>query len=310
MEDPYTVLGVPRDADEDTIRKAYRKLAKKHHPDLNAGKPDALERFKLVNAANDILSDPEKRGRFDRGEIDAAGNERAPQHPFGAGGRRGGSAGSQRGGAGASGISPDDLDELFGQAFSSFGRRGAGGGAGARMRGGNVTYTLTVEFLDAANGVKRRLTLPDGKTLDVTIPPGISDGHVMRLKGQGSPGVGGGAAGDALVEVSVTPHPFFRRDGDDVLLDLPVTLQEAVLGTTIEVPTVRGKVRLTIPPGSGTGTKLRLRGRGIREGNAVVELKVVLPPGDEPALAAFLRDWKPTKPFFPRAAMNDAAGEA
>jgi DnaJ-class molecular chaperone len=308
MEDPYTVLGVTRDANEDTIRKAYRKLAKKHHPDLNAGKPDALERFKAINAANDILSDPEKRGRFDRGEIDAGGNERAPQHPFGAGRSRGGSGGFQGGGAGAGRISPDDLDELFGQAFSTFGRRGTGG-AGGRMRGADVTYTLAIDFLDAANGVKRRLTLPEGKTLDVTIPPGISDGHVMRLKGQGAPGVGGGAAGDALVEVSVTPHPFFRRDGDDVLLDLPVTLQEAVLGTTVEVPTVRGKVRLTIPPGSGTGTKLRLRGRGIREGNAVVELKLVLPPGEEPALTAFLREWRPAKPFSPRAAMDAVASE-
>ena len=314
IDDPYAVLGVQKSDTDATIRKAYRKLAKKYHPDLNPGKPEALEKFKSINAANDIVGDPEKRARFDRGEIDASGNERAPAGPGpGAGAGRGfyrdfsDSAGQGRYGAG---LSPDDLEDLFGQAFGGFGGRGGGGGdaGGFRARGNNVTYTLTVDFLDAANGAVRRLTLPDGRTLDVTIPAGLRDGHVLRLKGQGGPGIGGGPAGDALVEVSVAPHPFFRREGDDVHLDLPVTLTEAVLGTAIEVPTVRGPVRVTIPAGSGTGTKLRLRGRGINGGNQVVEIKPVLPPGDEPALAEFLRGWTPAHPFDPRAAFGPGKG--
>ncbi|MBV9811665.1 MAG: J domain-containing protein, partial [Acetobacteraceae bacterium] len=176
--------------------------------------------------------------------------------------------------------------------------------------GRNVSYSLAVDFVDAAVGAVRRITLPEGRTLDVTIPAGIRDGHVMRLKGQGQPGAGGGQAGDALIEISVAPHPFFRRDGDDIHLDLPVSLQEAVLGTAIEVPTVKGPVRLTVPPGSGSGTRLRLRGRGINGGSQVVELLVVLPPGEEPALAEFLRRWKPEHPFDPRAELRETGPAA
>ncbi len=305
MQDPYKTLGVERGASDDAIRKAYRKLAKKHHPDLNPGKPEAAETFKTLNAANDILSDPEKRARFDRGEIDASGNERAPERPSGGSYRDYGDAAGQARYGGA-GLSPDDLESMFSGAFNGFGGRG---GAGFRSAGQSVSYALTVDFLDAANGVARRLTLPDGRTLNVTIPAGIRDGHTMRLKGQGNPGHGGGPAGDALIEVTVTPHAFFRREGDDVLLDLPVTLQEAVLGTAVEVPTIKGAVRVTVPPGSGTGSKLRLRGRGINGGNQVVEIKLVLPPGAEPALAEFLREWKPEHPFEPRAGMMAGAGK-
>jgi len=304
MDDPYATLGVRRDDSAETIRKAYRKLAKRHHPDLNPGKAEALERFKAINAANEILSDPDKRARYDRGEIDAEGREKPPERPQYrdySGGDFGGAApgGGQYGGV--HGLSPEELESLFGGAFAThFGA----GGANFQARGGDVQYSLTVDFIDAANGAVRRLTLPGGRTLDVTIPAGLKDGHVLRLKGQGRPGHGKAPAGDALVEISVAPHRFFRREGNDVLLDLPVTLQEAVLGASVEVPTVTGKVRVTIPPNSANGTKLRLARRGITGGNQVVELKVVLPPGPEPALTAFLKTWKPAHPIDPREALE------
>jgi DnaJ-class molecular chaperone len=175
------------------------------------------------------------------------------------------------------------------------------------MRGSDAHYTLTVDFLDAANGTTRRITLPDGKSLDVRIPAGVSDGHVLRLKGQGNPGFGGGPPGDALVEIAVAPHKLFRREGDDIVIQLPVTLREAVLGASIEVPTVRGTVRVAIPPGSGTGTRLRLRGRGIgQHGHQYVELTVVVPPGEEPELAEFLTSWTPRQAATPRGDMETA----
>lgn len=304
MDDPYQTLGVRRDDSAETIRNAYRKLAKRYHPDLNPDKPEAIERFKAINAANEILSDPEKRGRYDRGEIDSAGNEKPPERPFyrdfhGADSRRSAPGGSPFGAA--HGLSPDDLESLFGDAFTErFGDRGS------PARGGDVQYSLTVDFLDVANGAVRRLTLPGGRTLDVTIPAGLRDGHVLRLRGQGHPGPGGTPAGDALVEISVAPHRFFRRDGNDILLELPVTLQEAVLGARVEVPTIAGKVWLTIPANSGNGTKLRLPRRGITGGNQIVELKVVLPSSPEPALAAFLETWQPADPIDPRHEMEAA----
>jgi DnaJ-class molecular chaperone len=296
MQDPYEVLGVAHGDSDETIRKAYRKLAKRLHPDLNPGKPEAGERFKTINAAYDLLSDPAKRARFDRGEIDASGNEAAPRGYY--------QHAREHADAAAGGMRPEDLEDLFGHAFTE-GFPGFSGGSGGRGRGRDMQYSLSVSFVDAANGAVKRLTLPDGRTLDVTIPAGLRDGHVLRLKGQGRPGRGGGPDGDALVEVSVAPHRLFRREGDDVVVDLPVTLQEAVLGTSVEVPTVKGPVRLRIPPGSGTGSRLRLKGRGIGGGHQFVDLKVVVPPGAEPALADFLRQWKPVTPFDPRAGLED-----
>ena len=294
MADPYETLGVRRGDSEEAIRKAYRKLAKRHHPDLNPGDKQAAERFKTINAANDILSDKEKRARFDRGEIDAEGRETAAAQP-GAGGWRQYAGAEPYGGGAGHGFSAEDLESLFGRGFGE----GLGGG-----RGRDMHYSLTVSFLEAATGAVRRVTLPDGRTLDVTIPPGVRDGHVLRLRGQGRPGARG-AAGDALVEISVAPHRLFRREGDDIVIDLPVTLQEAVLGATVEVPTVKGRVRLAIPPGSGDGTRLRLKGRGIAGGHQFVVLHPVLPPGEEPALAEFLRGWTPAHPFNPRAGLEE-----
>jgi DnaJ-class molecular chaperone len=294
MADPYEILGVRRDESAEAIRKAYRKLAKRYHPDLNPNDKSAAERFKTINAAYDILSDPEKRARYDRGEIDAEGHETAAAH--GPAWRQ--YAGAEAYGAGGGqGFTAEDLETLFGHAF------GEGLGSFGAGRGRDAHYSLTISFLEAANGAVRRLTLPDGRTLDVTIPAGVRDGHVLRLRGQGRPGRHG--PGDALVEISVAPHPVFRREGDDVIVDLPVTLQEAVLGATLEVPTVKGRVRLTVPPGSGDGTRLRLKGRGIAGGHQYVVLHPVLPPAEEPELAEFLRKWKPAHPFNPRAGLED-----
>jgi DnaJ-class molecular chaperone len=299
MDDPYDILGVRRDDSDETIRAAYRKLAKKHHPDLNPGKADADERFKAINAAHALLSDPVKRGKFDRGEIDAAGNEIPPQRPTW---RDFGDAAADEGlhrYRGGATLNPEDLESLFGAALRErFEARDA------NRRGRDAHYSLTVDFMDSARGAVRRLTLPDGRTLDVTIPPGIRDGHVLRLKGQGEPGQGSGSAGDALIEISVAPHKLFRRVGDDVEMDLPITLQEAVLGASVEVPTIKGKVRLKIPPNSNTGKRMRLAGRGIAGGNQVVVLNVRLPQQDEPELAAFLRTWKPVHAYNPRAEME------
>ena len=292
MKDPYAILGVQRTDDAKAIRAAYRKLAKTHHPDLNPGQADALERFKDISVAYELLADADKRAKFDRGEIDASGNEVHKEQPF----YRDFSDGHGRY---AGSVEPDDLDSIFAQAF------GARGGRGFNARGRDAHYTLTVSFLDAATGTTRRIAMPEGRTLDVKIPAGVTDGHVLRLKNQGMPGIGDGAPGDALVEIAVAPHPLFRREGDDIVVELPVTVREALLGTTLEVPTVKGSVRLTVPPGSGTGTRLRLRGRGIREGHQFVQLHIVHPPGEEPELAAFMKDWKPRNDFNPRAGLEN-----
>ncbi len=317
MKDPYEVLGVRRGDSEETIRKAYRKLAKRHHPDVNAGKPDAAEKFKEISTAHDLLSDPARRARFDRGEIDPQGNETAYRHSWRdadaaaraarAGGPRGGFPGGGFPGGGRGGAAPggqpfdfENLEALFGAAF-------AGGRPGAAQQpapAADIQYALSVDFLDAANGAVRRLSLPDGRTLDVTIPAGVRDGHVLRLRGQGQPARAGGAAGDALVEITVSPHPFFRREGDDVILRLPVTLQEVVLGATIEVPTIRGPVRLAIPPNSANGARLRLRDRGITGGHQFVELSLTLPSEPDPAFNEFLRTWRPALPQDPRAELR------
>lgn len=294
---PYEVLGVKREASEDEIRRAYRDLAKKHHPDLNPGNKQAEARFKEISAAYDLLSDKEKRGRYDRGEIDESGAERPraySYHDFAAG-----EPGAKY--RSAEGMAPEDLDDLF--AFFS---RGQGARAGSfRMRGADRHYSLAVDFLDAVNGARRRLELAPSKSLDVSIPAGVRDGQVLRLAGQGDPGIGGGPSGDALIEIHVAPHPIFRRDGDDIRLELPVTLAEAVQGGKVTVPTPSGAVAMTIPPGSNTGTTLRLRGKGVAgRGDCFVTLKVVLPDKVDPELADFLKKWAEKNPYDPRRGMT------
>ena len=298
--DPYATLGVARDATPEQIRSAFRKLAKTHHPDLNPGNAAAEERFKAVNTANELLSDPDKRARFDRGEIDAAGDPAAPEPPRYR--RYADAAEGARYGAG-----PDD-GRPFGDIFGDFLNRG---GEPLRMRGADARYALAVDFLDAVTGATRTLTLPDGRTLDVKIPPGIEDGQVLRLKGQGGAGWNGGPDGDALIEIHANPHLFFTREGDDIHVTLPVTLKEAVLGGRITVPTATGNVAMTVPKRSDTGTRLRLRGRGIPAhagrpaGDQYVTLQVTLADADD-ALEVFLRGWDPATPSNPRRAMEGA----
>jgi DnaJ-class molecular chaperone len=293
---PYDVLGVKKDAKDEEIRRVYRNLAKKFHPDLNPGNKQAEARFKEIASAYDLLSDKEKRARFDRGEIDESGAEkpRAYSYQDFATGAPGAKYHTEEG------MAPEDLDDLF--AFFSRGQGGGGGrGESIRMRGADRHFALTVDFLDAVNGARQRLEIAPGKNLDVSIPPGVRDGQVLRLKEQGGPGIGGGPNGDALIEIRVTPHPFFRRDGDDIHLDLPVTLGEAVLGGRVTVQTPSGAVAMTIPPHSNTGTILRLRGKGVGgKGDALVTLKLVLPEGADRELDDFVKQWVPKHPYDPR----------
>jgi DnaJ-class molecular chaperone len=296
MKDPYEILGVQRTADEAALRAAYRKLAKTHHPDVNPDKADAAAKFGEISSAYDLLSDKEKRAKFDRGEIDAEGREVNQQRQY-----YRDTPGHEHYETAGAGFSQEDLEAFLNQAFGRAGQRSDWGATGRPMHGRDMQYSLTVSFVDAASGTTRRLSLPDGKTLDVRIPPGTEDGHVLRLRGQGGPGFNGAAAGDALIEITVVPDPRFHRDGDDIVTDVPVTLKEAVLGVSLEVPTIHGAVRVSIPPGSGSGTRLRLRGKGIRQGHQFVQVQVVVPPGDEPELAEFLKTWTPKAPFNPRA---------
>jgi DnaJ-class molecular chaperone len=305
LDDPYQTLGVPHDATPDAIRAAYLKLAKQHHPDLNPGDAKAEAAFKGIAGANDILSDPEKRGKFDRGEIDASGQERAPRssyrdHADGEAGRRYSRADARSG---------DWNEEEFGDIFSSMFGEGRQGGGGPR-RGADATYSLATSFLDTVNGATLRLNLPDETVLDVKVPPGTADGQTLRLRGKGNPGRNGGPSGDARIEIHAAPHRYFQRDGRDVRLILPVTLSEAVLGGDVEVPTPRGPVRMRVPPHSDDGTELRLKGRGVpahgdlAAGDLYARLNVVIGPPDE-ALEAFLRDWKPEHATNPRREMKE-----
>jgi DnaJ-class molecular chaperone len=302
---PYEVLGVKPDTSEDEIRKVYRRLAKKNHPDLNPGNKEAEARFKEIASAYDILSDKDKRARFDRGEIDASGAERPPPNQ----GWRTYAEGAQGEKYRAQSIDPEEFEDLFSMFGRGRGGAGAGGGANFRMRGQDQMFTLAVDFLDAVNGAKKRLDFAPGKTLDVTVPAGVHDGQVLRLKGQGGPGVGGGPAGDALIEVHVTPHPFFRREGDDIHVELPVSLPEAVLGGRVSVPTPAGAVTMSVPASSNAGRVLRLRGKGVKRadgsfGDEYVTLKIVLPEGEDKELGEFLRVWAPKHPYDPRGGMG------
>jgi DnaJ-class molecular chaperone len=311
MRDPYEVLGVAKTATADEIRKAYRKLAKASHPDLHPGDKAAEARFKELSAAHDILSDAGKRARFDKGEIDAAGNER-PRHEF----YRGFADGPGGAKYGTTEVFGDeaDLESVFADLFGGTSGRGGGRRAGMRMRGGDVSFTLEVDVTEAASGGKKPLQLPDGRRIDVTIPAGIASGKTLRLQGLGAPGLGGGPPGDAYIEVRIRPHPVFELKDGNVHVELPVTLAEAVNGARVEVPTVGGPVAMTIPKGSNTGTTLRLKGKGMPAqdgqpaGDQYVRLKVVLPREVAVDLAEAIARWEKAHPYDPRAElMREAA---
>ncbi len=298
MKNPYDILGVEAKASATEIQKAYRKLAKTLHPDLNPGDKSAEEKFKEVSAAYTLLSDPEKRKRFDAGEIDASGAEQRRQphpryyrdyaeqddgHPY-------------TSGAGYADFMDDDaLADLLRRAQQARGDR----------RGQDLQYRLAISFVESIVGADKRLTMPDGGVLDVKIPPGLVDGQTLRLKGKGAPGSGKGGPGDALIEVEVTPDPRFTREGDDISIDVPISLSEAVLGGWIEVPTPTGEVTMSVPKGSNTGTKLRLKGKGAPRrgggaGDEYVRLKVVLPKPPDAELEAFVANWTKGKDYNPR----------
>lgn len=303
-EDPYSALGLARTATADEIKKAYKRIARESHPDLNPGDPKAADRFKAAAAAHDLLKDPEQRARFDRGEIDAAGQER-PERRFYRDYAEGPEATyhTSRGYQDFGDFS-DVFSDLFGEGRRSGAGSRSGTGSGFAMRGADQHYVLELGFLEAARGATRRITLPGGSTLDVKIPEGIADGQVIRLRGKGGEGQGGGAAGDALVTITVAAHPTFRREGNDIHLDLPVSIDEAILGAKVETPTIAGPVALSIPPGASSGRMLRLKGRGVRGGDQFVTLRVMVPAEPDPELQEFLRGWRDRHPQDPRKGMQ------
>lgn len=298
---PYEVLEVSKNATQKDIQSAYRKLAKKLHPDLNPGDKQAEEKFKAVSAAYALLGDEETRGKYDRGEIDETGAETPPRQYY----RDYASAGDTTGRYESAHSFSDfgDADDIFSGFFSQRGRRPQS------SRGRDAHFSMEIDFLEAANGAKKQISLPDGPPLDLTIPPGTRDGQTLRLRGKGEPGFNGGTAGDALIEISVRPHPFYRQDGDDVRYDVPISLCEAVLGGKIRVPTLDGAVNVTIPANSNTGKTLRLKGKGLHRkagghGDAYVTLQVVLPPAPDPDLTAFAENWESGKAHNPRRHMG------
>lgn len=320
MRDPYDVLGVAKTASAAEIKKAFRHLAKKYHPDQNKNDPKAKEKFSEANSAYEILGDEKKKGQFDRGEIDAEGKPRFTGFEgFGAG--PGGYSRAQRGSGGAEhfefhygggdpgrgGFDPSDIfSDLFG---------GGAGGRRARTaprRGEDVALQVTITLPEAVKGGHTRVFLPNGRTLEVAIPAGLDDGKQIRLRGQGHAAPPGGEPGDAIVTVKVAPHPLFQIAGRDLRLDLPLAFYEAVLGGKVAAPTLDGQVELTVPAGSNGGRTLRLRGKGLPAGDGkpagdlYVTLKIVLPEGADPELEAFAQKWRSAKPYDPRKGMGGA----
>ena len=309
--DPYQELGVSRTASADEIRKAFRKLAKENHPDTNPGNKAAEERFKQVSAAFDIVGDAEKRKKFDAGEIDADGRETF-RGGFGGAGARGPWGAPPGGGFGrgptytSESFEGVDLGDILGEMFGGGGRGGGGRGGGFgpfSQRGSDVRARLEITLEDAIRGAKKRISFSDGRTIDVTIPKGAQEGQTLRLKGQGAAGRAG--PGDAFIELSIAPHPIYRREGEVLVMDVPVTVYDAVLGGKVEAPTPDGPVTLTVPKGSNSGAKLRLKGRGLsdaqgRRGDLFARLVITLPDRLEPELEAFAEEWKKKRPYSPR----------
>ncbi|MEJ2816005.1 MULTISPECIES: DnaJ C-terminal domain-containing protein [unclassified Caulobacter] len=303
--DPYLELGVSRTASAAEIRKAFHKLAKQHHPDANKGDKKSEEKFKQVSAAFDILGDADKRKKFDAGEIDADGRE-TMRGGFGGGGGNpfGAGFGGRRGGMGG-GEGPEiDLNDLFGDILGR-NRGGFGGGerGGFSPKGADVRARLDIDLEEAIKGGKKRVAFSDGRTIDVTIPAGAQEGQTLRLKGQGSPGRGG--QGDALIELAIKPHPIYRPENGALVMDLPITVPDAVLGGKVEAPTPDGPVTLTVPKGSNSGAKLRLKGRGLADakghrGDLFARLVVTLPDAPDAELEKFAETWREKRPYAPK----------
>ncbi len=308
MSDPYTILGVARNASQGDIKSAYRKLAKKYHPDSNAGDAQAQAKFSQVTQAYEVLGDKTKRAQFDNGEIDDEGKPKgfgfsggspygssSGQHPFGAGASYGG-------GGGGGNFRPEDI---FAEIFGS--RQGHASARVQATRGHDVNYTIQVEFTEAALGTSRRVELSNGRKIDMKIPAGLTDGQQIRLKGQGQPGANGGPAGDAIVKVTVAPSSLFTRDGFNIKMDLPITLYEAVLGASLRVPTLDGRVNLKIPRNTSSGKVLRLKGKGAgknaklsQRGDLLYTVRIVLPEARDERLEKLMEEWRQEKPYSPR----------
>jgi DnaJ-class molecular chaperone len=316
MRDPYEVLGVPRGASAAAIKSAYRKLAKKHHPDSNKNDPKAAERFSEINSANEIIGDEDKRKQFDRGEIDAEGKPRFQGFPGGdPRGRAGGPGGfesySFRTGGGPGGAGGAGFEEILNSMFGGAARGGRPGGGSRTFEfdtGGigldlDLNVAMTVSLEDAVNGGEKRVRLPTGKELSVKIPAGVTAGQQIRLKGQGETAPGH-PPGDLLITVSIAPHPFFKLDGSDLRIDLPITLYEAVLGGKVRVPTLGGAVELSIPKNTSSGRTFRLKGKGLPKsggsGDLFVTTRIILPDGNDSELEALMQKWRDGHPYNPR----------
>lgn len=332
MRDPYEVLGVPREASEGAIKSAFRKLAKKLHPDANKNDPKSAAKFSELNSAYEIVGDETKRKQFDNGEIDAEGKPKfqgfegfgagagpgGPRGGFGGfGGQQGGfesfsfgpegirrGAGARAGAGGRAGGFEDILKGMFGGGFAGDPRGGPqfDEDFGARQQGQTIAVSISVSLADVAAGAKKRVRLPTGKEVEVAIPKGITDGQQIRLKGQGMPGPGG--PGDAMVAITIAPDPNFKREGDNLRLDLPITLYEAVLGDKVRVPTLDGAVQLAIPAGTSSGRVFRLKGKGMpgkgATGDLLVTVRIALPEQGDPELDALMKKWRDGKPYDPR----------
>lgn len=309
--DPYSALGLTKTATADDIKKAYRKLVRTSHPDLHPDDAGAEARFKEISAAHDLLKDPATRARFDAGEIDASGTERPQRQYYRDFAEARSNPYQQRQGFETHG----DPADIFAEILRQRTRQGGGdfGDRGFPMPGPDFRFMLEVPFLDAVRGGEMRITLPEGENIAVRIPQGSQDGQTLRLRGKGGSGHGGGPAGDALITLSVRTHPVFRREGDDILVTLPITIDEAVLGAKVTAPTISGPVSLTVPKGVSSGRVLRLRGRGVpgvsgkAAGDQLVELKIMAPPVIDDALRDFLTDWRKNHSHDPRTELLNEA---
>lgn len=304
-KNPYDILGVKKTADDKEIKSAYRKLAKKYHPDLNPGNKEADEKFKEISVAYDLLHDKDKRAAYDRGEIDMDGNPQYQQQQQYYKDFAEGPQGQRYSYSGDGGdFSQEDIESIFGSFF--------GGGVGGRQAGFKAQpldahYAIEVDFLESVNGAKKRVTMPDGKILDISIPKGMEDGQKLRLKGKGAPGNVNTPTGDAYIEVHIKPHPFYKRIGKDIEVEVPVGIHESVLGSKVQIPTIHGKVEMSIPKGASTGTKLRLKGKGLKGGDQYVLLKIVMPESIDKELEEAVSKWAKSHSYNPRKSKEFAA---